>query len=315
MRNDSMYAAPALDLRSVLQGWTLQAVSVGPEHDPIVLACELPQRNVPSIDQPLTRSRIFHSTNHGDRTIELDTMDPLRKHVQPLGRDTYLVVDFWSFVHGAVPGNARIYDAHGSILRSFYAGGCAQHVQTTTTGSIWVGFGDQGVFNWRQVPDGGEPAWSGLVSFDADGTLAFQYSGALKQLDMFRHEEHRKEQYIVDCYALNVASYNEVWVYYYSAFPLVRIANGVIDKFYTFMPIHGAHAFAVHGNRVLFAGSYDKPHTLFSVTLDRRRESSYVAVDQAGKTILFDKHRSFGRGSRLYLVTEEMIYVVDLAAL
>jgi len=380
-----VHAISQLDLRPVLQGWTLQAVSVGPEHDPIVLACELPPQDGPAIDepenlttalcewnrqklvdmehetpklntlnakpvmnlideaqgwhivnvsvgpnddpimlvseapdipgvpydmQPPTPCRILHFTAEGRRVVDLPPHEMTAKfrYVQPLGDHCWLVVHLVKH-HGRHEG-AYVYAADGQLLRSFAPGDAVSQVQTTRSGQIWVGYGDEGVFS-----NSDQLGPAGLACMDHRGIPRLLFHEVVNQTFPALDRAGRRSLYVSSCYALNVEAENSVWFYYYDAFPLVRVHNGEIDRIYKGIPVRGSQAFAVQGGVALFAGAYKDSTTLFHVSLDSMAVENRVVVDDTGTPIAFDKSRSIGRGSRLYLVTEEMLYVVDLADL
>jgi hypothetical protein len=115
---------------------------------------------------------------------------------------------------------------------------------------------------------------------------------------------------IADCYALNVGPGREVWLYYYTEFPLVQLADGAVAAVHRRPGVTGAHAVAVSGRHALFAGGYNHPSrlTLADLTTGRVREVRPTAP--TGRRL--DRLSAFGRGSRLYLVADTRVYFIDV---
>lgn len=103
---------------------------------------------------------------------------------------------------------------------------------------------------------------------------------------------------MADCYALNVAE-DEVWVYYYTDFDLIRIdLDGSMRRWATGWS--GGRAIATDGTRVLLIGSYGDP-TSASV----RRFSGDELIDPQPVVLELSDGRSppgqvIARGDRLY---------------
>lgn len=218
-------------------------------------------------------------------------------HVQPIGSDRWLIVQGRANQYS--DSNAHIYSYTGERLHSFHAGEAISDVQVTQKGHVWISFFDQAY--------GGEclGADSGLVCLDENGEVIFQN----RALDIF------------DCYAMNVASASDTWVYYYTNFPLVQISKFQIQRRWDGIPVHGSHAFAVnleyhalfdgnYGDYALFAGSYHKRDSLFLVKLDTLDFEELIPVDESGKAII--SFQAFGRGAKLFIYTKDVLSVVQL---
>ncbi len=115
---------------------------------------------------------------------------------------------------------------------------------------------------------------------------------------------------ISDCYALNVASDREVWLCYYTDFPLVKLVDGRIEGIWPRFPVKGSPGFAIDGEAVLFEGGYDDKDTLHLVRLGEKRTLKLIATGEDGRPL--KKFSAFGRRDRLYLQTEEALHVVDV---
>jgi len=142
---------------------------------------------------------------------------------------------------GSREPSAIVYDTDGNVRNEFVLGDGIEEVQVTSDGHIWVSYFDEGVYGnlgWSQ-PLGS----SGLTEFDASGKTLWSFSPP----DGFG--------VIDDCYALNAARPDGVYVYYYSSFPIVRIgANRQTQGWHT--DVEGARALAVDGDRILLLGGY-----------------------------------------------------------
>jgi hypothetical protein len=158
-------------------------------------------------------------------------------HVQPLP-DELLLVSSRAALRGPDDHdqNGRIYSRSGEFKSGILLGDGVSSVQTTPKGRIWTGYFDEGIygnFGWN-TPIGA----SGLVAWDTQGRKTFEF-------------ESKGAPAIDDCYALNVAGEDDVWLYYYSDFPLVRLRNDRIASVWK-MPIHGCSAFAIADRHALF---------------------------------------------------------------
>lgn len=129
-----------------------------------------------------------------------------------------------------------------------------QSVQATSNGIIWTSFFDEGIFGnfgWND-PVGA----CGLVAWNAEGNKIYDFQ-PIDDLDC-----------ICDCYALNVESDADVWLYYYTDFPLVHLHHRKVQSVWN-MSIDGSDSFAISGHRVLFRGGYDDRNTYHLFALNK----------------------------------------------
>jgi hypothetical protein len=296
-------ARKLLELESVLGGRHLITVTVGPSLDPTLLSLEQPPdyRLVKGHGSfakkraaSLNRFRVHYQA--GDDWFSLDLAETLENYhaVQPLANGRWLLVRCRAA--GDQDANAHIYDADGARTQSFPAGDGIADVQVTERRNIWVSYFDEGVFG------GTELSRSGLVCLGQDGRPAFRL-GDLPDPDL---------RNMVDCYALNVCSDREVWFYYYTDFPLVRLLSRKVAARWM-MPVAGSHGFAVDGGRVLLGGSYNRRESLFLGPLDKLDFEEVTPVDEKGQPLR--QFRAFGRRHHLYLQTEDAVHLVDLLSL
>jgi hypothetical protein len=195
--------------------------------------------------------------------------------------------------------NARIYGNDGELQSTFHVGDGIEDVQTTESGDVWVSYFDEGVFG--DLPLGS----SGLVCFSLDGEVLFQFSGESRPVEL---------RSVADCYALNVATSEDVWFCFYESFPLVHLRSKAIAGHWCDNPVKGSHAFAVAGERALFAGGYKEKGRTFLLHLDGMALEEVAVVDDGGHQLLpVPKHHAcFGRAERYYVHTDTGLFVVCL---
>jgi hypothetical protein len=221
-------------------------------------------------------------------------------HVQPLLGELLLVC---ARCHYKGPSNTerngRVYSRDGKLTREFVLGDGIASVQTTSRGEIWTSYFDEGIFGnygWND-PIGA----SGLVAWDPFGTQAYSFVPG-KGLD-----------HICDCYALNVATDDDVWLYYYTEFPLVRLRRRAIEAVWS-MPVGGSHAFALLGKHVLFAGGFKDRDTyrLFSLGTEAApvSQGEFELFDHEGQKLVPD--RVVARAEAVYLISRGDIYRLDV---
>jgi hypothetical protein len=299
----TVVARQLFEIAGVVGDRHLINVTVEPHLDPVVLSLEQPPdyriespgwASFPKrrADRP-NRFRIHHRAEDRWRALDLSKTDENYHAIQPLGGDR------WLLVRGRAEGdddpNAHVYDAAGRQVRSFHAGDGIQDVQATGGGKIWVSYFDEGVFVNTQLGS------SGLVCLDDRGRCLFRFTdlvgGGISG--------------ICDCYALNVVSDREVWLCYYTDFPLVRLVDGKVAGAWPGIPVRGSSGFAVEGDGALFAGGYRDKASLYLVRPGQERALKIDPRDINGQNL--KRFAAFGRGHRLFLQTEGALYVVDVA--
>jgi len=293
-------ARKLLEFDAVLGGRYLINVTAGPSLAPVLLSLEqTPDYRVTAANASFPKQRASSPNRFrvhyqaGEEWVHLDLQPTAENYhaVQPLPRDR------WVLVRGRAGGeddrNAHVYEADGTPAHSFHAGDGIADVQATERGSIWVSYFDEGVFG--DTPLGR----SGLACFDRDGQPAF-HLGNLPDPVLTS---------MADCYALNVCSDRETWLYFYTDFPLVRLLDRKVAAHWM-MPVAGSHALAVDRGQVLLGGSYKRKESLFLVRLDGLDFEEVTPVDAEGQPLV--KFRAFGRRHVLYMATEKALNVVDL---
>lgn len=217
-------------------------------------------------------------------------------HLQPLGDDLLLVCSRSSARGGDSHLNGRVYSRSGRLMREMALGDAVEHVQTTAHGQIWTGYFDEGLASNNPITA------SGLVAWDAQGTPVYRYDPA-PPLDR-----------IIDCYALNLASHNEVWLCYYTTFPLVQLRDRRIVRSWTVpTPARYSNAFAVFRDHALFAGGDDRD-SYHLLGLGEGPQASlietFALIDETGTPLRAE--RIAGRGDTLYLLSAARVYAFDI---
>jgi hypothetical protein len=117
-----------------------------------------------------------------------------------------------------------------------------------------------------------------------------------------------------DCYALNVAADTDVWCYYYTEFPLVRIRGRQIDGVWK-TRLAGSHAFAVSDGHALFSGEYNEQDVYHLLEL-----GADGGVEKLAKIRLADERGNrlagehvVGRGDTLHVLDGLRLYKIDVA--
>lgn len=220
--------------------------------------------------------------------------------IQPLGNDLLLACSR-SRYRGAndFDLNARVYSRDGTFQREFLLGDGLETVQTTGRGEIWASYFDEGVFGnygWK------DPAGAaGLVAWNDLGEKVYEY------------EPDGQLGAIVDCYALNVASAEDVWCCYYTHFPLVHLHKQRIAATWN-VPVSGSQAFAVAGEYVLFSGGYNRRDLFHLVRLapdgTSKLMDEFAMIGYDGNAV--KPAITVGRGAVLYVLSDEVLYEIDL---
>jgi hypothetical protein len=305
-RAKKVTARRLLDFDSAIGRRHLINVTVGVAFDPVILTLEgTPDYRLatgygsfPKKQADTPNSFRIHHLAHTEgvwTTLDLPPTPENYFFVQAMPEEQWLLVR--SRAGGVADRNAHLYSAAGGLLRSFHAGDGIADVQATAQGRLWISYFDEGVFG--STPLG----TSGLACLDRRGRPLFRFTNL---------GDDPLIQSMADCYALNVCSDRETWLYYYTDFPLVRLVGRQLAGSWA-MPIAGSHGFAVDGQRVLLAGSYSKKSSLFLGVLATLEFQELTPVNEKGAPI--EAFRGFGRGRALHLATAESLYSIDLNSL
>lgn len=299
----SLAVQHVLSIPEIIGERHLVTVTVSPTGEPILLSLEQPpDYRTATAGASFTKLRAdrpnAYTIHHRIApdvvvTIDLPATEENFHHVQPVGANEWLLVR--GRASDARDRNAHLYTSEGQQLASFHAGDGIQDVQVADAGSIWVSYFDEGVFGDTELGN------AGLVCFDAAGEALFRYSEEASR--------HALES-IADCYALNVGLGGEVWLLYYTGFPLVQLKDRRFIRQWADLPIKGAHAFAVHGHSALFTGGYGEKGRLYLVLLDSGHVQALQPIDELGNVLQY--LLAFGRGRRLFLQTESQLYLAEI---
>ena len=179
--------------------------------------------------------------------------------VQPMPGDRVLVAGArcrWR--RGDPDRNAVLYGPDGQVISDHVLGDGIAHVLATSTGQVWTGYFDEGIYGtygWGQ-PGSQEPVGAyGIVRFSPGLEDAWHYP---------RYTEAGPWDAISDCYALNVDD-TCAWACYDPDFPVVSIHEDTVTGWHN--DIKGARALAVAGSRAALSGGYGPDHD----RLERRR--------------------------------------------
>ncbi|MBI1784945.1 hypothetical protein HYR69_07360, partial [Candidatus Sumerlaeota bacterium] len=224
-------------------------------------------------------------------------------HSQPLPDGDLLLADSRSSYRG--PGdwdmNGRIFSPSGETLREILLGDGIANIQADENGIIWTGYFDEGVYGnlgWKE-PVGR----SGLVAWDPEGNKRYEFAPPEGQ------------EPIHDCYALNVASASDVWICYYSEFPLIRLQNRKPDLVFE-PPVGGSNAFAISEKFALFEGGYNRRYTYVILRFTSEKSLDLVRwiepANESGELIKADWVTA--RGKFIYLMRDGLIYRLDAEA-
>lgn len=222
-------------------------------------------------------------------TFYINNLQPL-----PVGK-TLLVCPRTAYKGpGNLQKNGRIYDKEGILCREIFLGDGIRDVQVTNNGIIWTSFFDEGVFGtlgWDK-PTGA----SGLVAWDLSGKQIYEFN------------PNNGLAPIVDCYALNVVSNENVWLYYYTKFPLVHLKSYKIEGVWD-IPIFGSKAFAISEKNVVFQGGYGDENLYSLYKLSSKNfflVRSFELLDEYNQKIIAT--RAIARGNRFWLLRNNKIY-------
>lgn len=196
--------------------------------------------------------------------------------------------------------NGRVYDPSGTLIREILLGDGIEQVFVSKGKTVWVSYFDEGIFGnygWEN-PLGS----SGLVEWTLDGKKCYEF-GPADGLG-----------YMADCYSLNIDLHEDVWCYYYTDFPIVRIKDRAIVDYWE-SPVKGASRFSVSFPYILFAGGY-KDRSLFQlVKLHKGRKANIIRKfrleDKQGA--MLDIGLIAVRGENMAVLSDGSVYVTKLS--
>lgn len=196
--------------------------------------------------------------------------------------------------------NGRVYDASGNLIREIVLGDGIEQVFVSKGQKVWVSYFDEGIF--------GSYGWdsplgcAGLVEWTLDGEKSYEF------------EPSDGLDYMADCYSLNIDLNGDVWCYYYTEFPIVRIIDRAIADYWE-SPVQGASRFSVSFPYVLFVGGYEDKSLFQLVKLHQDRKANIIRkfrlVDKQGATI--EPEQIAVRGQKMAVFIAGRVYVWKLS--
>ena len=223
--------------------------------------------------------------------------EPFNIHdIQPLA-DNVLLVSARSEYRGTndFDLNGRVYTRDGAFVAGLLLGDGLETIQATGHGELWAAYLDEGIF--------GNYGWENPVG--AAGLVGWSEKGER----LYSYEAHGPVDTISDCYALNVATADDVWFCYYPEFPLVHLHQKRLASTWK-VPVAGSHAFAVAAGHALFAGGYEDRNTLRLIRLGTGGKAAQVSqfelLGDGGAIVSLE--RTIGRSGSLYVLSEGILY-------
>jgi hypothetical protein len=301
-------------------GWSVVSAAVGPAGEAIALMTPVADAALPTGRETvsgwatfaLTRThrpwgaRLVVISCGSTRVVEIEELRLAHPYVQLLPDGRFVIAGARCRFHdGIAEPNAVVLGPDGAVQSELILGDCIEDLQTSSGGSIWVSYFDEGIFSrygWAGADTSVPIGSSGLVRFGPDGRVQWEFQPPAG------HDR------ICDCYALNVVG-ETAWVYYHKDFPLVRIEAGHIRGWST--GVEGAHAVAVAGDRVLLAGGYrEHAGRVLVGRLDRDSVDDLVRVviDVPGGRS-WTSMKAVGRGGTLHLCGDGRWFAADLRML
>jgi hypothetical protein len=200
---------------------------------------------IPSPQSPVTIAVVEHA-NWGACTSVLPDVSTAFVHIQPLPEGILVVGSRCEWTPEHIEPNAFVYGRDGALLRHGIVGDGIGHVAATTSGNIWVGYFDEGVFgNFGWGGPGPQPIGAhGINCFAPDLELITHASGIYD---------------ISDCYAMTTTG-DSVLACCYTDWDVLKIAPDGTETRWSNDQVSGARAIAVVDETVALIGSYDAPN-------------------------------------------------------
>ena len=235
---------------------------------------------------PPTRHHLVRSVDGRLQSLAFEQSQGLSTfHIQPF-EDGWLL--------GERRGKATLYDAYGGVRSTLDLGDASEDLQTTPDGRIWVSYFDEGVFG-RGIGQ------QGLVCFDAAGSALFRYADFAEQNAL---------PMICDCYAMNVDQMGDVWINYYTDFPLVRLSDFEVERVWREFRVLG-NTFAVRDNDVVYM--YERQLAVCSLTSSPLEPALLSAHDERGVVLEPSMNRYAdvaGRGGSFVIISGDTVYAM-----
>jgi hypothetical protein len=222
--------------------------------------------------------------------------------IQPVPEGVLLVGARCQWRPEGAERNAVVLDWTGRELRRLTVGDGIEDVRLTREGTIWVSYFDEGVFGNYGWSHPGPRAMgdTGLVAYSPIGEVAFAYDASRARTDS-----------ICDAYAMNLSADDDVWVYFYTQFPIVRIRQGAYRAWT--VGVKGARALAVRGDRAILFDDYERRGASRVVHLPERGDAEVtgevVIEGPSGESLRDALVR--GVGERLFFFKDRRVWVLE----
>jgi hypothetical protein len=276
-------------------GDTLVTVSVGPSGAAVALwaspqarqALHTPAAAGGQDARRPVAARVVAAGSGTSTVVHLAALDLPFCRVQPLPDGHVLVV-------ASRGGRAVEFDADGVPVRAGSVGDGIEHMLTTPTGRVWIGYFDEGVYGDDPV------AQHGIARFNRDLTAEWVYPDGtgFDQVD--------------DCYSLNVVG-ETAWACFYDSFPIVRLDGAAVTGWHN--STRGVRALLVAADTCALIGGY--PGDRDRVVVGRLAAGRYEPGDHRRLVLpdgrpVPDDVRIIGRGPDLHVFVGPTWYRLGL---
>lgn len=285
------------DLSNELEGRYFSRICVGAHRDILVLSTEQEHIGTNFRLKESASFRIHHWRDRQIREIQLPPSDA-SYHLAEVSEENYLCI---AANRVDEKRNAHLFDGRGHLLHSYDLGVSIADIQISTNNQIWVAYMDEGIFGMEE----GALSQQGLCCFDAQGNRTFGFFD-----DIVSNPANGLDS-IFDCYALNVVSSRDVWLCYYTEFPLVHLHDYQVQTiFQPSAEVIGSGTFAISGTCRLFTGGYHYGGQIFWRDEASGRQVEIEAVNETGQPVVWE--RAKGRGADLFLCDGGKVYMLSL---
>ncbi len=300
------------DLSPAFEGWS-DPLALGIGWDGAIYAAARRSAEDLTVSRGLgifPKSRLEQATDHlvvrweagALRTLVVPEHAVVANYVQPFPGGIVLAAGRCYWRPEGAEHNAVAFDWTGRELARFTLGDGIADLRVTREGTMWTSYFDEGVFGNYGWGDPGPPpiGASGLVGFSTRGEVGFTYDPEAARTDS-----------VCDAYAMNVTADGDVWLYFYTDFPIVRLHDGAYDVWK--LGIGGGRALAVRDDRVLLFGDYK--HRALGRLVQLRTDGSatlegeVLLVDDQGAPL--EGALAYGAGDKLYFLKNRRVLVID----
>lgn len=221
--------------------------------------------------------------------------------VQPLpGGNILLVAHRCRWRPEGADRNAVVYDADGSVQATEVLGDGIGHVLADSSGHVWVGYTDEGIYGnygWGKS-DSPEPVGShGLLRWSPDLRPAWRHPGKASGYG-----------FIDDCCALNVDG-TTAWTCYDSDYPIVRIHDGEMIGWRNNVPF--AAGLAIDGTKAALLGGRGRL-SVGDLSSGRFQPNRDYRIVQPDGTPLPGNTQIVSRGPTLHFITDVYWYQLNI---